>query len=216
MDWQRNKVLQENFKNQIEVYIHARHAAALLGATPLDRPEDIEINPITGDIFMTLTNNKLKANFHGQIIKIIEKNGDYESLEFTTETFLTGGESGFSSPDNILFDQCGNLWFCSDVSGKAMHKPPYSQFKNNGLFVVPTKGPQAGQVIQLASAPIDAELTGLCLDLQQKSLFLSVQHPGDLTKDIEKPTSRWPDKDGLPASAIVQIYGPLLERITQC
>ena len=215
LDWQHNKVLQERFKDQTEVYVYARYAATLLGATPLDRPEDIKINPVTGDIFMALTNNIPRANFHGQILKIREKDGDYESLEFVTETFLTGGESGFSSPDNILFDQCGNLWFCSDISGKAMHKPPYSKFKNNGLFVVPAKGPQAGQVIQLASAPNDAELTGLCFDPQQKTLFLSVQHPGDLTKDIKKPTSRWPDKDKLPASAVVQIYGPLLERITQ-
>ena len=101
---------------------------ALLGATPLDRPEDIKIHPITGDIFMTLTNNVPRGNFHGSILKIKENDSDYESLEFTTETFLTGGDSGFSSPDNLLFDQCGNLWFGCDISGKAMHKPPYSKF----------------------------------------------------------------------------------------
>ena len=92
---------------------------------------------------------------------------------------------------------------------------PIQSFKNNGLFVVPAHGPQAGEVIQLASAPMDAELTGLCFDPAQKIMFLSVQHPGELTKDLSQPTSRWPDKNDLPASAVVQIYGPLLEEITQ-
>lgn len=214
LDWQHSKILQKNFKDQIEVYVYARHAASLLGATPLDRPEDIKINPITGDVFMSLTNNIPRANFHGKILKLMEKDGDYEALEFSTETFLTGGASGFSSPDNIQFDQQGNLWFCSDISGKAMHKLPYTKFKNNGLFVVPAKGPQAGEVIQLASAPNDAELTGLCFDPQQKTLFLSVQHPGDLTTDLNNPTSRWPNNAELPASAVVQISGPLLQAIT--
>lgn len=215
LDIEQNEILRKQFKDQIDVYVHARYAAALVGGTPLDRPEDIKINPITGDIFITLTNNVRRGNFHGEILKLKEKNRNYESLEFTTETFLTGGRDGFSSPDNLLFDQRGNLWFCTDVSGKAMHKPPYSEFKNNGLFVVPASGKQAGEVIQLASAPTDAELTGLCFDPKQKTLFLSVQHPGEQTRDLEYPTSHWPNKDRLPASAVVQIYGPMLESITQ-
>lgn len=215
LDWQHSKLLQKHFKNQTEVYIYARHAASLLGATPLDRPEDIKINPITGDIFMALTNNLTKANFHGQILKIKEKNGDYESLQFTTETFLTGGKDGFSSPDNMLFDQKGNLWFCSDISGNAMRALSYSKFKNNGLFIVPINGPQAGKVIQLGSAPNDAEFTGLCFDPTQTTLFLSVQHPGETTKDLNHPSSHWPDKEKPPASAVVQIQGPLLDSITQ-
>lgn len=214
LDWEHNKVLKEHFKNQTEVYTYARHAAKLLGGTPLDRPEDIKINPITGDIFMALTNNVPRANFHGQILKITENKGDYESLEFSVETFLTGGDSGFSSPDNLVFDRNGNLWFCSDISGKAMRTPPYTAFKNNGLFIVPAHGPQSGHVIQLASAPNDAELTGLCFDSAQTTLFVSVQHPGETTKDLNAPTSHWPSKKGLPASAVVQIHGPLLESIT--
>lgn len=215
LDWQQNELLQKHFKNQLEVYTYARHAAKLLGGTPLDRPEDIKINPVSGDIFLSLTNNVPKANLHGQILKITEKNYDYENIEFNSEIFLTGGDSGFSSPDNMVFDRNGNLWFCSDISGKAMHTPPYTKFKNNGLFIVPAHGPQAGNVIQLASAPIDAELTGLCFDTDQTTLFLSVQHPGETSPDLQHLSSHWPNKEGLPASAVVQIYGPLLDAITK-
>ncbi len=214
LDWATSKTLQKHFKDQTEVCIYARHAARLLGATPLDRPEDIEINPVTGNIFVTITNNPLKANFHGEILKIKEHLGDYEALTFESETFLTGGEDGFSSPDNLLFDRKGNLWICSDISGKLMNMPPYIRFKNNGLYLVPATGPQAGKVIQVASAPNDAELTGLCFDSDQTTLFISVQHPGERTRDLNSPTSRWPDKNKLPSNAVVQISGPLLESIT--
>ena len=215
LDWQQNKILQKHFADQIEVCTYARYAAKLLGGTPLDRPEDIKINPITGDVFVSLTNNIPQANWHGQILKITEKNHDYESIEFSSETFLTGGNNGFSSPDNMAFDRNGNLWLCSDISGKSMGSPPYTKFMNNGLYVVPAYGPQAGTVIQLASAPIDAELTGLCFDKEQTTLFVSVQHPGETSKSLDLLTSHWPNQNGLPASAVVQIHGPLLESLTK-
>ena len=46
--------------------------------------------------------------------------------------------------------------FTSDISGSKMNKTPeYLPFKNNGLFVLIRNGMQAGEIIQIASAPID-------------------------------------------------------------
>ena len=213
LDLEKSPILKKHFNNQLDVLVYAREAGKILGATEMDRPEDIEIHPFTGDIYVTLTNNKKKKNFHGQILRLSENNKDYNSMTFKSEVFLAGGEkAGFSCPDNLAFDKKGNLWMCSDISGSAMGKNPYQKFCNNGLFVIPTTGPQAGIPIQIGSAPIDAEFTGLCFTPDYKTLFLSVQHPGEMTKDLKRPTSHWPD-GGIPKSSVVAITGPLLDQL---
>ena len=93
-----------------------------------------------------------------------------------------------------------------------MNKAPYTAFKNNGLYVVPRKGPQAGEVIQVASAPNDAEFTGPSFSPDGKTLFLSVQHPGETSSSLKELSSHWPGKKGqIPRSAVVTISGPALE-----
>lgn len=215
LDLELSPVLKKHFKTQIDVLTYARHAARILGATQMDRPEDIEIHPQTGDIYLTLTNNTNKNNHHGSIFKIVETGGDYNSLTFTSEHFALGGQmNGFSCPDNLVFDKNGNLWVATDISGSSIGKGPYSQFKNNGLFVIPTSGPQAGIPIQVGSAPVQAEMTGLCFSPDYKTLFVSVQHPGEKSKDpVNQPTSTWPD-GGVAKSSVVAISGIFLEQIT--
>jgi len=219
LDWENQPILKNKFKNQTEVLIRAREAAKLLGATALNRPEDIEIDPITGNIFVSLTNNKGKKDFHGSILKIEETKGAFDALTFKTTTYKAGGEAnGFSCPDNLAFDLSGNLWMTTDMSGSAMNKAdePYMSFKNNSLFVIPRYGKDAGKVIRVASAPKDAELTGPWFSPDGKTLFLSVQHPGEQTKDLNNPTSKWPfDGDNIPKSAVVAITGDLIEKMNK-
>mgnify|MGYP001329105119 FL=1 len=210
--------MKNNFSSQTDLLINLRKSAKIIGGTPLDRPEDIEIDKITGNIFISLTGDTSKNNFHGSILKIKEENGDYCSLKFSSEVFLTGGkETGFSCPDNLIFDNQGNLWFTSDISGSYMNKKePYLSFKNNGLFVVKRNGNNLGKVIQIASAPIDAEFTGPFFSPDHKTLFLSVQHPGQYSKK-DKLTSTWPSKNNkdIPRSAVITISGELLNNINK-
>lgn len=203
--------LRDRYASETEMLIQARDAALRVGGTPLDRPEDIEIDPINGAVIVALTNNKAEENYFGSMMKLEELDG-YDGMRFSYETLLTGGEeTGFACPDNMVFDAAGNLWFTSDISGSALNLPPYNKFGNNGLFVTPREGVNAGKVIQIASAPNDAEFTGPCFG-PDGTLFLSVQHPGDTSPDLGSLTSSWPDGPGnLPKPAVVVIKGSLLE-----
>ena len=103
------------FSSQADVVIEARRAADLMGATPMDRPEDIEPNPLSGRVYVVLTynerrkpatdpnvrervnaaNNRLN-NKYGQIIEIVPPlaNGkpDHTALECRWEFFLLAGD----------------------------------------------------------------------------------------------------------------------------
>ena len=222
MNYDEQEILQKHFKDQTEVLIRAREAGALLGATPQDRPEDIEIDPIDGKVIIAMTNNHSTANHHGAIMRL-EEEDKHDALSFKVNTFKMGGEeSGFTCPDNLAFDAIGNLWFTSDMSGSLMNKEngPYMRFKNNGLFVVPrydsNDGVKAGEVIQLASAPVDAEFTGIWFSPDYESLFLSVQHPGEKSKNLGELTSNWPEGgNSIPKPSVIVISGALLKKINR-
>lgn len=207
-----HKEFKKRFQDQTDLLIHAREAAKILGATPLARPEDIEINPLNGDIIVALTNNMLEGNFHGSLLRIRENSGDFASERFSSETLVLGGTgSGLSCPDNLAFDKSGNLWVTSDMPGDRMNAVPYTQFKNNGLYYIPMHGASAGRVQQVASAPTDAEFTGVGFLPDGETMVLSVQHPGEQTSDLAKPTSRWPEGGtSLPKSAVVLLSGSAL------
>ncbi len=214
LSWYKNKILKSNFKSQQDVLIQCRKAAKLIGGTPQNRPEDIEIHPQTGEVYVALTNNKPKGNYHGSLLKISESEEDHSSESFVATDFLLGGEkTGFSCPDNLLFDKKGNLWLTNDISGKSMNKSVYKEFKNNGLFYIPVSGSKAGQVMQVASAPTDAEFTGLSFSDDYKTLFISVQHPGELSSGLDNLRSHWPlnDNKSIPKPSVVTIQGEALD-----
>jgi secreted PhoX family phosphatase len=160
-----------------------------------------------------LTNNIPKADFVGSILKIEEESSDKTGKSFKSDTFLAGGpEMGFACPDNMAFDPKGNLWFTSDMSGSMMNKNEhYKAFGNNGLFVFNAK---EDVVVQVASAPMDAEFTGPFFSPDGKSLFLSIQHPGETSKSLDSLTSHWPDGgSAIPRSAVIIISGPVLDKL---
>lgn len=209
--------LQKAFASQTDLLIHARKAAQLVGGTPLDRPEDIEIDPATGSVLIALTNNTKRGNFYGSILRLEEKDNRPEALSFRSTRFLAGGEpSGIACPDNLAFDPAGGLWITNDVKGSDLTTSRYRSFGNNGLFYVPMKGSDAGRAFQVASAPVEAELTGPKFSPDGSTLFLSVQHPGEATPAPNKWSSNWPKGGGSrPAPSVVAISGPSLDALVR-
>ncbi len=190
----QNPKLAKRYKSDAEMLIHTREAARLLGASPLDRPEDLEVSPHDGSVYISLTKNLSRLNDLGSILRLIEE--DPEAKDFQYKNFVIGSsEQGFSCPDNLAFDTQGNLWVTTDATVEFMLPERRKNYGNNGLYVIALSGPQAAIPRRFASAPLGAELTGPYFSDDGETLFLSVQHP----------SGRWPHTGTQPKAAVLSI-----------
>ncbi len=203
------------FDSQADVLIETRRAADLLGATPMDRPEDVQPHQESGRAWVMLTNNHKRTadqvnaanprpfNAYGHIIEIVEPDGDFAATRSQWEILVqcgnpmnrpvqatwnkaTSDNGWFGSPDNGAVDPSGRLWVATDgnqYTGGA-----------DGLWAMETDGETRATGKAFFRAPVGAEVCGPQFTPDGKTLFLSVQHPGDgKGATFEKPTSRWPD-----------------------
>ncbi len=209
----RGPLSKENgFASQAEVLIETRRAADLLGATPMDRPEGISLQPDNGRIYLALTKNHARApwqrnganphavNRYGHILEIIPpgEDADHATTEAHWEIFALGGEGAnnlpelgpagwFACPDNLACDARGRLWIASDGATSASGIA-------DSLWACDTLGPGRALSRHFLRAPKSAEVTGPCFSPDQRTLFLSIQHPG----------GGWPDfNPGMPARPAV-------------
>ncbi|MGH3822232.1 MAG: PhoX family protein [Pseudonocardiaceae bacterium] len=209
-----------------DVLVHTRLAGDSVGATKMDRPEDVEAHPRTGKVYAALTNNDRRgaggpadganpriANLHGHVLELTEDGNDPAATTFTWTLLLVCGDpadaasyfggfpkdqvSPISCPDNLAFDPSGNLWIATD--GNALGA-------NDGLFVVPLDGPSRGQVKQFLTVPRGAETCGPVIE--DRLVLISVQHPGQIDgASADRPASRWPDGPGSqPRPSVVSIW----------
>jgi secreted PhoX family phosphatase len=113
--WEAGNALdQAGFTSQADVLLNTRGAADALGATPMDRPEDVEVNPKSGHIFIALTNNSRREepneanpridNQHGHIVELIEDDNDATALTFTWNIFVKCGRPGNALDDSRFGD----------------------------------------------------------------------------------------------------------------
>ena len=104
--------------------------------------------------------------------------------------------SPIATMDNIAFDDSGNLWIATDGQPSAIKV-------NDGVFGVPTDGPERGHVKQILSAVVGSEVASLAVDSPSQSMFVSIQHPGE-GGTLTEPTSHWPTGSvALPAVVVV-------------
>ncbi|MBA2352000.1 MAG: PhoX family phosphatase [Burkholderiales bacterium] len=108
-------IADKGFPSQAEVVIDARTAADVVGATYMDRPEWIAVNPQTKEVYITLSNNTARGkgkplhqndavgadaanprapNLMGHIVRWREAKGDPASTRFEWNVFLLAGDPG--------------------------------------------------------------------------------------------------------------------------
>ncbi|CAM5363490.1 MULTISPECIES: PhoX family protein [Streptomyces] len=200
-----------------EVFVFTRLAGDKVGATKMDRPEDIEPNPHTGKVYVALTNNSNRGkagyagadeanprnlNKHGQVLELTERWNRADSRRFAWSLFLVAGDpndpatyfAGFPK-DQVSPISCpDNVAF--DPHGNLWISTDGNQLgSHDGLFGVATRGARRGELKQFATMPNGAETCGPVI--QDRRVLVAVQHPGEIDgASVEKPASAWPDGPG--------------------
>lgn len=219
------------FENQADVLIDARRAANLLGATPMDRPEDVETSPTTDRTYMALTNNRDKHspnsanpkfwNPSGHILEMIppgvDGNRDHLNDRFQWQLYLVAGNP--EAEANLKGAYGGPIepwgWFANPdniafdkrnrlwIATDGCNKFGF----NDGLWCAATTGDNKARPKHFFSCPVGAELCGPEFTPDGKSLFVAVQHPAEgWDSHYGKPSTRWPDfKPGVPPRSAIMV-----------
>jgi uncharacterized protein len=160
------------FRDQAEVLIKARAAASVLGATPMDRPEDVEANPVTGRVYIACTRNEQRSmseqrttyagrevdsgpnaanprggNSFGHIIEIREAGDDHTAHEFSWEVFLLAGDAGgrlITDLQQVKPDSAYYAGYANAAELSPIGSPDNIGFDRGGNLWIVTDGAQPG------------------------------------------------------------------------
>ncbi|MDD3446597.1 MAG: PhoX family phosphatase [Zavarzinia sp.] len=221
---------ENGFNSQADVLLETRRAADLLKPTPMDRPEDVETNPVTGKVYIALTKNDRRTpdqvdaanqrfnNVFGHIIEMIpptvDGKVDHGADSYVWDIFIRGGDPskksagakfGPGTSESGWFANPDNFAF--DNQGRLwILTDGFPDFDvADGLWCCDTEGPARGQTKHFFAVPKGAEMCGGAFNSDDSAIFLSIQHPGEDSM-YDAPSTRWPDfKDDMPPRPAVVV-----------
>ena len=183
--------------------MNTRLAADKAGATKMDRPEWGTVDPATGEVYFTLTNNNKRdqtqvdavnpraENVFGQIVRWKYADQNHADTKFAWELFVIAGSAAqsttyndlklgddniFACPDGIWCDPNSRLWIQTDMGDIG---PDYEgPLKDFGMNAMLAADPQTGEIRRFLTGPHGQEITGLSLTPDGKTMFINIQHPG--------------------------------------
>lgn len=210
-----------------EILIFARKAGSAVGATTMDRPEWISVNPHAIEAYCCLTNNKNRGvkpnaggdptpvggpnpretNRYGQIVRWFPHDDDHASSTFDWDLYVMAGnptvhDDAYAGSSNI-------------TPGNMFNSPDGMVFDSNGLVWIQTDGDDdnegefagMGNNQMLVGDPVTGEI----------ARFMTGPHGCEVTGltwsddrrtmfvGIQHPGGDWPDGGALPRSSLITI-----------
>ena len=190
----------DGFENQADVLVNTRLAADIAGATTMDRPEWGAVDPNTGEVYFTLTNNSNRGkegyddvnaanpiveNATGHIIRWAEAGNDHTATSFDWDIFVFAGEQGTETvvegeavvtlDDTNIFNSPDGLWF--DYNGRLWIQTDGSDaapYQNNMMLAA---NPVTREIKRFFVGPQGCEVTGVVSTPDVKTMFVNIQHP---------------------------------------
>ena len=212
----------------VDILIFTREAASAVGATTMDRPEWVAINPIAAEAYVALTNNKNRgvkpnaggddtsvngpnpreANNFGQVCRWFPANDDHATSAFRWDLYVMAGnpvvaEGAYKGSSNVN-------------EGNMFNSPDGMMFDSAGLLWIQTDGNDKnegefegqGNNQMLVGDPVSGEihrfLTGP-KGCEVTGLCWSSDRK-TMFVGIQHPGGSFPDGAGLPRSSIVAVW----------
>jgi secreted PhoX family phosphatase len=186
--------------------------------------------------------NPRANNAWGHIVRWNEAGGDPKATTFTWDIFVMAGnpqvyatagdaragsanvnaQNMFNGPDGLAFDGYGRLWIQTD--GSFANTGDFAGHGNNQMLAA---DPASGEIRRFCVGPAGCEITGVTWTPDRRTMFINIQHPGELGSHPNAPRdpatgavrgdnwiarnasafSRWPDgaTAARPRSATVVI-----------
>ncbi|MWD28018.1 DUF839 domain-containing protein [Aquicoccus sp. SCR17] len=211
-----------------EIHVFTRMAASAVGATTMDRPEWIAVNPLAVEAYCCLTNNKNRgvkpnaggdetpvggpnpreANHYGQIVRWRPEGDDHAADGFAWDLYVMAGnptvhDDAYGGSENV---NAGNLF----------NSPDGMQIDSAGIVWIQTDGEDSnegdfagmGNNQMLAGDPVTGEIVRF-LTGPKGSEVTGLTWSADrrtMFVGIQHPDAPFPDGEGsLPRSAIVAV-----------
>ena len=151
-EWLELTPQDSGMESMEEVLLFARVAASRLGATTMDRPEWVAVNPLAAEAYCALTNNKnrgIKANAggdfqtvggpnpraenrYGQIVRWYPNGGDHAARDFRWDLFVMAG--------NPVAHSDARAGSVNVHGGNLFNSPDGIKFDTAGLLWIQTDG----------------------------------------------------------------------------
>ena len=167
------------FRSQADVLLHTRQAADRMNPTPLDRVDDVSIQPRTKKVLVSLRQRRRRqpSQDEGYFIEISESGNDLSSRTFLWSAFRAGEDEGHGQGDDIGGGSRRPhplRWMPGGSRGVSTIR------QGRNIYSVPDDPSDRGYPVFVRQQR-DHSVCAPELTPDNKALFLSVDDPGEFT-----------------------------------